>query len=237
VPIRNVFVQQGRGRNTTPGPLAKFLTGHDDRGLEAYLLVHAMASAEPWNCRLPSDAWAGALGIAGGASARTAVSKTMRRLEVRNLITRERSLRLSDVILLKEDGSGHPYDRPRSHYFQLPHAYWLEGHYTSLSLPAKVMLLIALFSQDGFALPYNKTRPWYGVSEDSAESGIRELRNNKLLSVERSWVRAPRSKTGWTEQYLYTLEGSFSRAERTKAALFRAAGVPDLDSVILDEDF
>jgi hypothetical protein len=101
-----------------------------------------MASAEPWNCRLPSDAWAGALGIAGGASARTAVSKTMRRLEVRNLITRERSLRLSDVILLKEDGSGHPYDRPRSHYFQLPHAYWLEGHYTSLSLPAKVMLLV-----------------------------------------------------------------------------------------------
>jgi hypothetical protein len=218
-----------------PGPLAKFLTGHDDRGLEAYLFVHAMASADPWNCRFPSDAWAGALGIAGGASARTAVSKTMRRLEERNLITRKRSKRLSDVILLKEDGSGRSYDRPRSHYFQLPHAYWLEGHYTSLSLPAKVMLLIALFSQDGFPLPYNKAPDWYGISEDSAESGLRELRKKDLLGVERRWIKAPRSKTGWTEQYMYTLEGSFSREERTKAAHFRGEVIPDLDDEILDE--
>lgn len=54
VPIRRTFVQEGRGSETKPGPLAKFLTAHDDRGLEAYLLVHAMAAAEPWNCRLPA---------------------------------------------------------------------------------------------------------------------------------------------------------------------------------------
>jgi hypothetical protein len=197
-----------------------------------------MASSDPWNCRLPSDAWAEALGLNDGAdmdSARTAVSKTMRRLEQRNLITRQRSKRLSNVILLKEDGSGEPYDRPRSHYFQLPHAYWLEGHYTSLSLPGKILLLIALFSPDGFPLPYNKAPDWYGISEDSAEDGLRELRKKDLLGVERRWIKAPRSKTGWTEQYMYTLEGPFSREERTKAALFRAAVVPDLDDVI-DKD-
>jgi hypothetical protein len=244
VPIRNAFVQQGQGRSTTPGPLAKFLTGHDDRGLEAYLLVHAMASAPPWNCVLPSEAWVSALGLADGAamdSARTAVSKTMRRLEARNLITRQRSRRQSDVILLKEDGSGDPYERPDAngvddHWFQLPHAYWLEGHYTSLSLPAKVMLLIALSSKDGFPLPYNKAHPWYGVSEDSAEEGMRELRNKELLSVDRRWMKAARSKTGWTEQYLYTLEGPFSREERKKASRFRGDPMPDLDDELeLDE--
>jgi hypothetical protein len=238
VPIRNSFVQQGRGRSTIPGPLAKFLTGHDNRGLEAYLLVHAMASAEPWNCRLPSEAWVGALGLSDGAemdSARTAVSKTMRRLEERNLINRERSKRLSDVILLKEDGSGEDYERPKSHYFRLPHAYWLEGHYISLSLPAKVMLLIALSRPDGFPLPYNRAPDWYGVSEDSAEEGLRELRNQELLSFDKRWIKAARSKTGWTEQYMYTLEGSFSEEECAKAAAFRGEAIPDLDDEILDE--
>ena len=244
VPIRNSFVQQGRGRSTTPGPLAKFLTGHDDRGLEAYFLVHAMASAEPWNCRLPSLAWAGALGISESTpaldSARTAVSKTMRRLEERKLITRQRSKRLSDVILLKEDGSGDPYERPNSNrvddrYFQLPHSYWLEGHYRSLSLPAKVMLLIALSLQDGFPLPYNRAKAWYGVSEDSAEEGLRELGNKGVLSFDRRWRSTARSETGWTEQRVYTLEGSFSREERKKAARFRADATPDLDDEILEE--
>jgi hypothetical protein len=91
VPIRRTFVREGRGSETRPGPLAKFLTAHADRGLEAYLLVHAMAAAEPWNCRLPSDAWVSALGLADTAtasSARTAVSKIMGRLEKRKLIER-----------------------------------------------------------------------------------------------------------------------------------------------------
>ena len=40
VPIRREFVQQGHGRYTVPGPLAGLLTAHDERGLDAYLLVH-----------------------------------------------------------------------------------------------------------------------------------------------------------------------------------------------------
>jgi hypothetical protein len=186
--------------------------------------VHAMASAPPWNCRLPSEAWVGALGLADNAaiaSAKTAVSKTMRRLEERQLITRERSRRLSDIVLLKEDGSGEPYERPNGaddRWLQLPHAYWLDGYYTSLHLPAKVMLLIALFQPDGFPLAYDRAPSGYGVSADSAEEGVRELRRNKLLTAESVWVNAPRSATGWTDHVEYRLQGAFSREERKKAS-------------------
>jgi hypothetical protein len=89
------------------------------------------------------------------------------------LIERVRSKRLSDVILLKEDGSGDPYERPlkgpEDWWLQLPHAYWLEGHYKTLRLPTKIMVLIALSRPDGFPLPYDRAHDWYGVSSDSAE--------------------------------------------------------------------
>jgi hypothetical protein len=245
VPIRRVFVQQGRGSATRPGALASFLTTHDERGLEAYLLIHAMASAdEPWNCRLPSQAWVGALGLADHAaidSAKTAVSKTMRRLEKRNLIIRARSKRLSEVILLREDGSGGPYERRDLHraedrWLQLPHAYWLEGHYRTLHLPAKVMLLIALSLQDRFPLPFDRARAWYGVSPDSAEEGLRELRQNQLLHAERRWFKTGRSDTGWAPQLRYTLQGSFSEAERKKASRFRRKATPDLADASIKRD-
>ena len=94
VQIRKTFVQQGKGADTKPGPLHLFLTAHDERGLDAYLLAHAMASSsDPWDCTMGSDTWVSALGLADAAttaSAKTAVSKIMRRLEKRNLIKRER---------------------------------------------------------------------------------------------------------------------------------------------------
>jgi hypothetical protein len=237
VPIRTTFVQQGRGAATKPGPLHLFLKAHDERGLDAYLLVHAMASASsPWNCRMVSDAWVSALGLndtAATASAKTALSKIMRRLEKRRLITRVRSQRLSDVVLLKEDGSGEPYVRDlNENWLQFPHAYWLEEHYKTLGLPAKVMLIVALSLPDRFWLPYEYAHAWYGVSSDSAEEGLRELRATGLLAVEHTYVKAPRSATGWTERLLYTLQGSFSTAERKKASRIRsrAAGEDEVGS-------
>lgn len=93
VPIRRSFVQQGRGKDTRPGPLASFVTAHDARALDAYLFVHALASAEPWNCDYPAGTWVRALGLGSSAtpaSARGAVSKVMKRLEDRNLVKRGR---------------------------------------------------------------------------------------------------------------------------------------------------
>jgi hypothetical protein len=93
VPIRKSFVQQGQGKQTKAGPLASFVTGHDERGLEMYLLAHAVASQDPWDCDFPSDMWVRALDLgstATPAAARGAVSKTLKRLEERKLIVRRR---------------------------------------------------------------------------------------------------------------------------------------------------
>jgi hypothetical protein len=88
--------------------------------------------------------------------------------------------------------------------------------------------------QDGFPLPAKRARDWYGVSEDSAEEGLRELGNRQLLSFDRRWRKNARSETGWIEQRMYTLEGSFSREERKKAARFRGEAA-DADDENLDE--
>ena len=91
------------------------------------------------------------------------------------------------------------------------------------------MLLIALTLKDGFWLPYDQVPEWYGVSSDSAEEGLKELRKIGLLDAESNWIKAPRSATGWTEQLLYRRcrgrspapNRPFSTAERQKAANFR----------------
>jgi hypothetical protein len=225
VPIRKSFVQQGRGKDTKPGPLASFVIAHDARALDAYLFVHALASAEPWNCDYPAGTWVRALGLGGSAtpaSARGAVSKVMRRLEDRNLVKRARSGRRASVTLLREDGTGEPYQHPHrsdgDRWLQLPYAYWLEDHVLALSLPAKAMLLIALSLPDGFYLPSERADDWYGISPDSADRGLRELRKAAVLDTNRQWVKNQRSDTGWTEHWTYTLTGSFSSAARSTAA-------------------
>ncbi len=224
MPIAKTFVQQGRAKTTKPGPLHLFVGGHDERGLDAYLFVHALASADPWNCDYPSGTWVRALGLANDAelpSAKSAVSKVMKRLEDRNLIERSRVGRTSSIKLLKEDGSGDPYEHPRSrgeYWLQLPYAYWTEHHHETLALPAKAMLLVALSLPDGFPLPYDRCPQWYGISADTAKRGLKELTAKSLLDFEQDWIKNHRSDTGWVEQRQYTLQGVYSQAARKKAA-------------------
>jgi hypothetical protein len=225
VPIRKTFVQQGHGKTTKPGPLHTFVTAHDERSLDAYLFVHALASAEPWNCDYPATTWVRVLGTGANASADSArggVSKVMKRLEARKLVKRARTGRTASVTLLREDGSGEPYDHPHktgdANWLQLPYAYWLKDHYLNLSLPAKAMLLVALSRPNGFYLPSEMANDWYGISPDSADRGLRELRNASILHARQQWVKNHRSPTGWSERWTYTLMGSFSSDARRKAA-------------------
>jgi hypothetical protein len=83
------------------------------------------------------------------------------------------------------------------------------------------MLLVSLTLADGFQMPYQWGPKYYGISFDSTEEGLRELRRVGLLAEEHNWVKAPRSATGWTDRLLYTLQGSFSTAERKKASKIR----------------
>ncbi len=220
VPIRKTFVQIGRGKATQPGPLSTFVSTHDERGLDAYLIVHALASAEPWNCDYPSGTWVRALDLlsdAEPASARSAVSKVMRRLEERGLVSRGRAGRNASITLLREDGSGEPYDHPHSRgetWLQLPYVYWTSELYKTLSLPAKALLLVALSLPDDFPLPAERGPKWFGISADSTERGLRELVNEGLLDYSQNWVRNQRSDTGWIEQRQYRLQGDFSSTSR-----------------------
>lgn len=159
VPIRKTFLQQGKGKVRTPGPLAPLaplVSNHDERALDLYLLAHAAASADPFDVVLPATTWARALGLSASASARSAVSKTFRRLESLDLVSRDRAGSRSRVTLLDEGGHGDPYVHPatnRERYLKLPHAYWSDDWHLKLRLPGKTMLLIALSLDDDFPLP------------------------------------------------------------------------------------
>jgi hypothetical protein len=197
--------------------MGRFVTGGDTRGLDMYLLIHAVASAAPWDCTYPSHTWVRALGLAEGAddrSARAAVSKTLARIADRRLIDMTRSGRLAKVTLLCEDGSGQPYARPLTRdepWLQLPYAYWSEGYYDTLDLPAKAVLLIALSLASGFALPLEHAPAWYGIAPKTAQRGLHQLVDRKIL---RRWVRYevdPSTVTGWIRRNRYALNPPFVR--------------------------
>jgi hypothetical protein len=148
-----------------------------------------------------------------------AVSKTWSRLERLSLVERRRSGRLVAARLRKEDGSGQPYEHPfgtGDPYFKIPNAYWTDEQrwYRSLSLPAKALLLVGLSLDDGFYLPYEKAKPWYGLSADTARSGLAELRASGLLKVTKRYLTAPLTPAGYIERRHYTLRPPFDRAAR-----------------------
>jgi hypothetical protein len=238
VPIRVTFVQQGKGKETKAGPLASFVARHDERALDAYLFVHAVASARPWSCDYPMSMWVRALGLgesAERASAHAAASKIMRRLVDRHLITRDRVGRTSSITLLDEDGRGGRYTHPaetQEPYLQLSHRYWHDRHYETLSLPAKAILLIALSLRQGFPLPYERGPSWYGISADSTERGLRDLERAGLLSFDQVWIKNHHAPTGWIERRLYSVDASFLPKRRSRRqAVKRPAAAKAGDTV------
>lgn len=101
VPIRKTFVQTPRdiAQDATDlsGPLSWFVTSRNARALKAYLMVMAATSSgrgsDGWSTTHPIKVWARAFGTtetAEESAASNAVSKTLNKLEGRDLITRER---------------------------------------------------------------------------------------------------------------------------------------------------
>jgi len=226
LPLRKSFVQQAPGSDSgRQGPLSEFVTRHDERGLDAYLFIHALASAEPWTCTYPSETWARILDLEAScepASAKAAVSKVLKRLDDRRLIARRRDGRRTEVKLLAEDGSGEPYTRPKKAvdglWLNLPYAFWNDGFYTSLSLSAKAMLLIGCSLKPEFELPQERMPSWYGISADTAGRGLIELRGTGLLSTRDEYVKDHKSTTGWRQIQHHRLLPPFDLATRNAAA-------------------
>jgi hypothetical protein len=233
VPLRRTFLQQHdpTGGHIVPGPLATLVAAGDLTGLRLYLLLLARASGEPWNVHLPAAVWARALGIALPTSktATSTISKAWLRLVRHLLVQRGRYKRMADVTLLCEDGSGLPYTAPGASgesYLRIPLALWRQGPdeggrwYQVLTLPELAVLLIARGNGDHFRLPFEVAPTWYGLSADSVARGVRGLHRHGLLSIDKTFKKAPLSPVGYTAEHRYTLlapmgpVGKLSRSSR-----------------------
>lgn len=212
-PIRHSFVQGGTQRAPLPGPLARFTSTGAHRPLDCYLLMVALATGEPYNVVRDAGVWIRLLGLPQGRNDSAIMTKAWRWLADNDLIERSRRGRQSAPMLLREDGSGDAYTRPVGHgdpYFRLPFDFWLgedddEPPYRVLSLAAKAMLLIALSrSKRTFPLKIARVPAWYGISEDTASKGLKELCDHDFLTVDRRHVRDLNSGIGWRTDPFYT---------------------------------
>lgn len=221
LPMRRAFVQGGPQNKPVAGQLADFVRAHDELALDLYLLMRAVASAPPYEANYEAAVWARALNRRGPAATAT-ISRAWKRLADARLITRGRIGRKARITALREDRSGRAYTAPAGAtddpYFPLPVAYWLENWYVTLSLAAKAMLLIALSLSDGFVLPFEKVAKWYGISADTAEKGLSELREAGLLTYMQSYRPAPLVGVGFVPVRRYYLKAAFRRAKKAAAA-------------------
>jgi hypothetical protein len=215
-PLRHTFLQQGTRAEPAPGPLAQLVRNGDRRGLDLYLLLKAVASAGDFSSHRGADVWARALRHTGVTATAQTVTKIWPRLERLGLIRRSKHGRLADIVLLREDGHRDPYTHPandkRPNYLQLTSKYWInsdEQWCSTLSLPAKAMLLIALSLGNEFVLPVEKAPAWYGISADTAQRGIAELSRRGVLTSHNVKKKAPLAPKGFTYDRRFTLVGDF----------------------------
>ena len=218
-PIRVTFLQRGTGKGSGPGPLAKLVSNHDDLALDLYLFVLAMASSHPYAIRRSASVLARALARQGKEPVGPpTISKAWARLQNLQLITRSRFGRIAEITLLREDGTGVPYTHPGAsvpaeRYLKLPFAYWHDDWNATLSLPEKAVLLIGLTLGEEFRLPIERASTWYGLSADTINRGLDDLRRNGLLRYTDTPKKAPLSPKGYTLERRYTLQGPFTRAK------------------------
>lgn len=211
VPIRRALLQTREGRKRG-GPTSQL--GKREAALDLYLLLHALASREPWDVTLPARVWARLLGASENASGTTLISRQWSWLEEQRLVRTSRAGRARRIVLLREDGSGRPYTHPgvmigdspaEGDYFRLPHAYWRGGWDARLPLAAKLVLLIACSLRDPFILPVEHAAQWYGTSANRIHRGLSELRAVGLLDMSVTSRPAPLTERGVTFERHYTL--------------------------------
>lgn len=239
VPIRRGFIQKPRGTEGSRGASLALLS-RDSYALDAYLLIHALASSsEPYIAAYPAATWVQLVRLDEAATfeaGKSRWSKVVTKLVSLHLIERERKGNEMQYRLLHEAGTGNEYTRPKragdGHWLRLPYSYWLNDFDATLTHPEKLMLLIALDQADDFALPFNQSANWYGVSESTARRGLRGLEGRDLLTKTSSFVPSPHSPSGWAEEFRYTLQGPFSKqaveeaqAASRKKIRFTEAGV------------
>lgn len=233
VPLRKTFVQAPKGAVSRHGPLKEFVTGRDLRGLKAYLMIVAACSsgATGWSTTHDSAVWARMMDIfdtATDQSARTGAWRALRRLEKRRLITCHRSGTKITVTLLREDGSGEPYDRPRgdteeNRFLQIPATFWTKGYDETLDLPSLALLLVVAREKNWSTFPAEKAPEWYGWSADTHERGLKKLVQLGLVERREHYTKAPLSPLGVTMAYQYQRTAAVRPRKPRKKATAPAA--------------
>lgn len=213
VPLRKTFVQANRGAESRHGPLKAFVTGRDLRGLRAYLIIVAACSngVNGWSTTHDSAVWARLMDIhktAFGPSARTGAWRALCRLKARNLIECSRSGTMIKVTLLREDGTGKPYDRPvgdneENRFLQIPTTFWTKGRDEKLSLPGLALFLVVAREKHWVPLPADRAPEWYGWSADTHERGLKQLVDLELIQKRAFKKKAPLAPAGYTIAYEY----------------------------------
>lgn len=225
VPIRRSFLQTPDG----PGPLSRFVGGRRNLALDLYLVFHAGAAAAPWDVAQPAMTWARMLDMPQTEASETTVSRNWTWLEQQQLVRSERERRLRKVTLLLEDGTGDPFERPSGKgrgFFKLPYEYFRQRWHKDLSLAGKATLLVCLAQQPIFNLRTEHAAGWYGISADTLQRGLDELRERELLKVWSRVKKAPRARYGFTAENYYCLQGPFVRAPTELVAAFERGDDP-----------
>ncbi|MET9841619.1 hypothetical protein ABZZ01_28095 [Streptomyces virginiae] len=231
VPLRKTFVQANAGGDSRHGPLKKFVTGRDLRGLKAYLLIVAACSNgdNGWSTTHDSMVWARMLDIletANDQSARTGAWRALIRLRDRHkLIDCRRSGTKITVTLLREDGTGKPYERPlgdteEDRYLQIPATFWTTGRDEQLDLPGLAMFLVVAREKNWSPFPLEKAPEWYGWSADTHERGLNKLLALGLAERREKYITAPLAPAGFTKTYQYKRTAAVQprKAKKTVAA-------------------
>jgi hypothetical protein len=215
--IRSAFIQE-RGGARAPGPLHLFVRERRLFALQLYLLLHCIARGKPWDATLPASTWARALDKTN-AGAEGTVSRSWAWLTENNLVRTDRQFRKVQAFLLKEDGSGDEYARSKD-FFYFPLAFFREGWHTKLDLPGTAVLLIALNksrTHAWFEVRTEKESSWYGISADTLQRGLDELRDAELLHIHPRKVRDNNARYGTTVVNNYLLRGSFATPTKGEA--------------------
>lgn len=217
-PIRRSFLQDPSGEGGE-APLRWFVRDRRELALDLFLLLNCTASAPPWDVEMAAMAWARALDMRQTVGSETTVSKNWSWLEEKQLIRSERQHRLRKIYMLTEDGSGHEYARPKKGeprgFFRFPFIYFTDRWHQQLSLPAKAVLLIALSQKSTFTLVTERAAGWYGVSADTLQRGIDELRDLGLLTTWLVSRKAPRARLGFTSTSHHRLNPPFGRTNES----------------------
>jgi hypothetical protein len=159
-------------------------------------------------------------------SSETTVSRNWTWLEERKLVRSERDHRVRKVFLLMEDGSGKAFKRPTGKhrgFFKLPYQYFTQRWHKELRLAGKATLLICLAQAPTFTLPTEHASGWYGISADTLQRGLDELRDLGLLKTWTRAKKAPRTRFGFTVENHYALQGPFVRAPIEEASVAEVA--------------